>query len=65
MKTALRSRRKNVSAVSSSGKSRPASHTRQNVNETHTRRKAENLLFQSLKACYPQWEEKGLIKKPR
>lgn len=65
MATALRNRRKNVSAGSSSGKPRASSHSNQNVIATHTRRKAEKLLLQSLKACYPQWEEKGLIKRPR
>jgi len=65
MTTALRSRRKNVPASSSSAKQHSLSHANQNVPSTQTRRKAEKLLVESLKACYPEWQEEGLIKRPR
>lgn len=65
MATALRNGRKNASPGSSSGKPHASSRSNQNVVATHTRRKAEKLLVESLKACYPQWVEEGLVRKPR
>ena len=36
-----------------------------NILAVRRRQKAERLLLQSFKECYPRWEKEGLVQKPK